>query len=401
MKISQLKYKQIEQEIRELAKTLPAGAKLPSERDMAKTFDCNFLTVRKALKQLVDDGVITRKIGSGTFVSPQSDQISVPVEGGLRLGIMIWEESDVYGYNVLKAIAHAARTKNIHLRSCWINDFAANTRQQADRLKREGCVAIILPWFPHEKTEEVRHFVSNSPLPVTLPMLIPGLEKNCFEQQGSFGSSMITCTEMLCRYYECLGRKQIAFLGPNSSTDVILQNRLSAYSCHISQQNLPFLCGLVDPGAEAMDQLAERWKIHQGNLSIISYDDEHALRFMTAMHKVGLSAPTDFEIIGFNDIESSRYSDPPLSTICQSFGYIGEWLIIHAVAFAQNRVEQSPGSPRHRLLVRYSCGGRGNIDDALRAKLPNIDLVIDNGEPFTNSVPDAATPASDSASKDV
>jgi len=40
-----------------------------------------------------------------------------------------------------------------------------------------------------------------------------------------------------------------------------------------------------------MDQLAQRWKTFRGDLAIISYDDEHALRFMTAMHKIGLSAP--------------------------------------------------------------------------------------------------------------
>ncbi len=63
------------------------------------------------------------------------------------------------------------------------------------------------------------------------------------------------------------------------------KKRLSAYVCYASRENLPNLCGLVGPGAQAMDHLAERWKEYKGDLAIISYDDEHALRFMTAMHK--------------------------------------------------------------------------------------------------------------------
>lgn len=389
MKITQLKYKQVEAEIQQLTNTLPIGAKLPSERNLAITYGCNFLTVRKALKQLVGDGTIVRRIGSGTFIS-RSQQQSASVHDGLkRVGIMVYQKSNAYAYQVLQAIAHSGLDQKVELRSCWVNDFSAEGIEQANRLQKEGCTALILPWFPHEIIDDVSSFVQNSPLPVTLPMLIPGLEKNCFEQQLSFGSSMITSTEALCRYYYLLGSRQIAFLGPDSSTDVILQKRLSAYSCYISRENLPSLCGLVPAGARAMDLLAERWKVHQGNLAIVSYDDEHALRFITAMHKIGLSAPGDFWIIGFNDAESSRYSDPPLSTICQNFNYIGHWLIKHALSQVEGRVVQSAESPRHQLLVRFTVGGRDKIDDAFRKNLPDMDIILDTGD----VAPAAKTPA--------
>ena len=127
-----------------------------------------------------------------------------------------------------------------------------------------------------------------------------------------------------------------------------------------------------------MDQLAERWKSYQGNLAIICYDDEHALRFMTAMHKIGLNAPDDYCIMGYNDTEGSRYSDPPLTTIHQNFDYIGHWLLKSAFALSQGRVAQSSKTPRLKMLVRESCGGRNKITDALRAQCQYIDIVIDD-----------------------
>jgi GntR family transcriptional regulator len=49
--------------------TLPAGERLPSEPQLAKDFRVSRFTVAKAVEQLVKDGLIVRKQGSGTFVA--------------------------------------------------------------------------------------------------------------------------------------------------------------------------------------------------------------------------------------------------------------------------------------------------------------------------------------------
>jgi DNA-binding LacI/PurR family transcriptional regulator len=238
-------------------------------------------------------------------------------------------------------------------------------------------VAIILPWFPHDRIEEVRAFVRACPLPVSLPMVIPGLEANSFEQQEIFGNSLQVSSEQLCAYLHLLGHRRIALLGPDLPGDVVLHRMLSAYTCYTSRVNLPNFCGLVGAGAQAMSQLADRWKQYRGDFAVISYDDEHALRFMTAMHKIGLNAPDDFQIIGYNDTEASAFSDPPLTTVRQNFNYIGFWLIKNALALARGEVAQSSTLPRPQMLVRATCGGAGRIDDTLCQQLPNLDIVED------------------------
>lgn len=47
------------------------GDKLPPERDLATSFGSARSTVRKALDQLETEGLVARKVGSGTFVSYQ------------------------------------------------------------------------------------------------------------------------------------------------------------------------------------------------------------------------------------------------------------------------------------------------------------------------------------------
>ena len=49
--------------------SLNANDALPSEREIASMLDISRVTVRKALAELVEDGVLTQKRGSGTFVA--------------------------------------------------------------------------------------------------------------------------------------------------------------------------------------------------------------------------------------------------------------------------------------------------------------------------------------------
>ncbi len=378
---TQLKYQRVEAEIRQFAQTLPLRAKLPAERDLAVSYGCNFLTVRKALKRLVDDGTIIRRVGSGTFIAKHpTDESVITASEDDKIGILVYQGSNAYAYRVLQSIAHASIDQKIDLRSIWVEDFGDEALAQVNLLKKDRCVALTLPWFPHERVDEVRRFVMHCPLPVSLPLVIPGLEKNCFEQEDIFGASSTTMTiEDICRYYKALGHERIALVGPDSANDLILQRKISGYVHYTSRENLPSLCGLVETGAQAMDHLAERWKGYRGNLAIISYDDEHALRFMTAMHKIGLTAPKDYCIIGYNDTEGSRYSDPPLSTIHQNFDYIGYWLLKSAHALSQKNVCQSSKTPKLKMLVRESCGGRDKISEAFCAQFDYIDIEIDKG----------------------
>src|SRR5690606_12002584 len=51
------------------------GDALPSERDLAQRADVSRVTVRKAVQQLVQEGVLVQRHGSGTFVAPQTQRV--------------------------------------------------------------------------------------------------------------------------------------------------------------------------------------------------------------------------------------------------------------------------------------------------------------------------------------
>src|SRR5271155_960990 len=61
--------------------SMPAGAKLPTERVLAKRFRMPRSVVRKALLPLEIEGKLTRQIGRGTFVSNDHEEQRVVSAG--------------------------------------------------------------------------------------------------------------------------------------------------------------------------------------------------------------------------------------------------------------------------------------------------------------------------------
>ena len=72
-------YHQVESDLRRLieAGTLPPGTTVPPETLLSETYDVSRHTVRKAMARLVDDDLIERRAGRGTFVAPQAEQARV------------------------------------------------------------------------------------------------------------------------------------------------------------------------------------------------------------------------------------------------------------------------------------------------------------------------------------
>jgi DNA-binding LacI/PurR family transcriptional regulator len=379
---SPLKHHSIAAELRTVVGSLAPMTRLPPERALAERFACSVLTVRKGLAHLVREGRILRRPGSGTFVAPRSSGVQEPVAplrgepGVQRIGLLMQTDTGSYGHRVIQAVGQAAMAAKVSVSTAWVTAFKQGALEHAASMAKSGCTALVLPWFAHERTGEVADFVRACPLPVILPLLIPGLERNCFERPDRFGVTTLTGVEALCHYFRRLGYTRLALLGPDEPSDPLLQARLSAYTCFTHRAGLEATFGLIPASAEAADALATRWQQWCGNLAIISYDDTHALRLMTAMHKLGRSAPTDFAILGFNNIEASLTSDPPLSTVCQDYDYIGQALLESALALARGEVRQSATPPAPRLLVRASCGGAERLDAALLAELAEHGLTL-------------------------
>ena len=58
--------------------------KLPSEFMLIQEFNVSRITIRAALSELVDNGVLIRSHGRGTFVAPERKSSALPAMSALR-----------------------------------------------------------------------------------------------------------------------------------------------------------------------------------------------------------------------------------------------------------------------------------------------------------------------------
>ena len=65
----QSRYREIEQWLRTLVEGARPGDPLPSEAELCERFSVSRMTVRQALQELTNDGLVERRRGQGTFVA--------------------------------------------------------------------------------------------------------------------------------------------------------------------------------------------------------------------------------------------------------------------------------------------------------------------------------------------
>lgn len=349
----------------------PPGGRIPPERELAEELGCSFHTVRHAMGILTTEGVVTRQVGRGTFVTEHP-----PLGQELCVGVLLHAQAEAYGGSILNALTRQAARQRVELLIRGCRDTGTDAAAQMARLSEQGCRGVILPWFPGgaQESRNVRDLILQSPLPVSIAERIPGCEGNCIEPPEVFGSGDMVAVQTACRYFQALGHRRIALLCPDQQDAPPVQRRVAAYARYVSEHDLQNLTAMVGPSAQAVDETVRRWRQYAGALAVVAYDDTHALRLMTALHKQGLRIPEDVAVLGFNDSEPGITSDPPLSSIANSYDYIARACLAHIRGLICGQLTQSTNGMQHRFAVRESCGGQRLGRSALQTILQTLPL---------------------------
>jgi DNA-binding LacI/PurR family transcriptional regulator len=344
---NQPKYKILEDTIRQRIKDQVYMGKIPSERNLADEFGVSYMTVRKAINNLVEEEVLYKEPKKGTFVNNRPKNLKTNIGFFLDRNIKKGIASAYYSmiYNALEKEAARQGHSVIY--------FSNNDPNNLDEVlkKLDGVIATC---FPHNE-EVIAYLAQRKPLVVidnsSQDKTIPSVTIDNFN--AIFNS---------VKYLSELGHRNIAFISGLSDSDVG-RNRLNGYQTGLKRLELKSDPTLIfsgnysfESGVAAADYFLSLDELPH---AIISANDRMALGATQRLQQKGLSIPKDISVIGFDDIQVSAEVYPPLTTNAAPFEKIAQqtFTMLKTIIDGQELNYQHISLNAH-LIERASCSPR-------------------------------------------
>ena len=335
------------------------GNRLPSEVELVRRFGASRMTVFRAMRELQALGLVTRRVGSGTFVS------SSPNRSSHIFGLLIPELGQTEIFEAIcKGMMEAQEA--MHHSLLWGN--SVSKEQDKEKAAEQLCDHYISQkvsgvfFAPVEFS--TNRFQANHRIVAALDRArIPTvLLDRCLEpypQRSKYDLVGIDnrragylATEHLIK----TGAKRIAFLArPNSAPTV--DARIAGYREALLSQAAKKGRDLVKIG-DASDSKFIR-SILKGDRpdAFVCANDLTAGDLMHTLMSLGQRIPKDIRIVGMDDVKYARLLPVPLTTLHQPCRDIGRM----AMAVMLDRIANPDLPPRDvllrcELIARKSCG---------------------------------------------
>ncbi|MBM4103772.1 MAG: GntR family transcriptional regulator [Planctomycetes bacterium] len=355
------------------------GERLPTENELAKTFNTSRPTIGRAMRDLQQKNLITRRQGQGTFVK-QSTKHS-----NRTLGLLVhWQirpvqttSSTIFGIMVPELLKNASQFGY----SLLLNDIPVG--DDSDYVEAAETIC--------------KHLLSSSvagvfftPLELTKNNF---LNKNIADRLKKAGIALVLLDRDLTDGYH---RSEFDIVGINNEQSSLI---LTSHLIELGYRKIDFICGTVQTTAindrycgyrlalEGNQIQPEKSRLHQfdsRNLinksdcpertmmldlvksgateAFVCVNDTTAADLINFFYSEGIKIPQDVRIVGFDDLPIDENLPVSLTTIRQN----PSALAYEAVRTMLDRINHPDISARNimlntELIIRESCGSHLKI----------------------------------------
>ena len=313
---------------------LSPGEKLLSERKLAAHYQISYMTVRRAIAELIQSGYVTREARRGVFVNKDYRNFASP-----RNRTIAFVAQDLYDGVVLKLLSaielRARRSGYFVLVSNSMLDFNIEKGVLENLLYSNVFGVILFPISGNKNVSSARKLIAAGIPVVTIDNI--------------FSDDDIDSID--CDNFD-MGYKATEFLLKNGHSNIvhITVSKENFSNNHVAQKRLAgFQQAMKDYGKECPPEniLYLSWKytslpFAEIDIENLGYEqaraalqrenrptaifvmfDEIAAGVYRAAHDLGLAIPRDLSVIGVNNVSLCNQLSPRLTTIAQPFSALG------------------------------------------------------------------------------
>lgn len=343
-------YKQIRDDLRRKIESqeFDIGRPIDTEVSLAEQYGVSVITVRNAILELVNEGILYRVQGKGTFIQANvnagrsnnliglvapffNEYVTSVMEGIERI-------SQVFGYNLV-----------IKNSKDDLDEECNNILELVDSGVKGLIVWPVVPEIAVQPTNVLKQLCEDEFPIVLVDQRLSGLDVSTVVSDN-FGGAYQAVVHLIQR-----GIQKIGFVtqGPFLSS---VEERWKGYAAALQNHCIKYESSLVfrHNAARHVSEF-EQYLEYTKPEALFVQSDTVALSVKQVLEQLGYRIPQDVKLVGFDDLESVRHLDVPLTTVAQLREDIGAF----SARLLCQQIEGANTARRHlvvptRLVVRAS-----------------------------------------------
>jgi GntR family transcriptional regulator, arabinose operon transcriptional repressor len=304
-----------------------AGERLPAERLLAEKYGVTRMTVRRAVKFLIDQGFLEARHGSGTYVSAR--KLPNMESGNKIIGVLVPDIQRGIMIDLIRGIEDEAMAAGYNTILCNTDNLWEKAHVYAGQLLANGVKGVI--YFPVQDIENggmkedrnlelISRFTDNR-IPIVL------VDHECKKittdlvVSDNFGGGY-EMTQHLVK----MGHRRIAVVHDFDETSI--RDRISGHRKALRDNGIdsdPRLIqkikeyGFTEPFSELIKRITHELKA----TAIFAMNDLLAADVYYHADRLGIGIPEDVSVAGYDDLPFSERLKTPLTTIHQPLYQMG------------------------------------------------------------------------------
>ncbi|MBO9129433.1 GntR family transcriptional regulator [Bacillus sp. 165] len=306
-----------------------AGDRIPSEKELSDAYRISRITSKKALEKLVEDGIVYRQRGRGTFVSEKRGVSRQDKKQKPLFGLIVTDFDDSYSSKLISSIETSSDDQCLIILKQSFG-FPEKEEKVIKELLDYGVDGLII--YPaqaeHYSSEILKMVVDQFPL-VLIDRAFKGVAA------ASISTDNVHAAKMGMDYLFELDHQQIGILSPTRVETTTIEDRfdgiVQAYAernvmvnrqlwCKEIKSTLPFPEATPEQDIEIIKNHLQKYP---DITALFALEYKIAVLAKRAVEQAGMRVPEDVSILCFDELKNS-VTDWTFTHLKQEEDKIGE-----------------------------------------------------------------------------
>lgn len=344
---------------------LSPGSRIMGEHELTRQLGVSRNTVREAVGALVQEGILYRRKGSGTYLGQGLSESAVKTDKrstlSLRVGFLafcneVWR-TDPYVSRIMKGLAEPTElVSKVEIKLLTSYPGYANMGglhfMEAGRDQQVDCLLIAVDVDVDE--EQVRELSKRgiSVVFLTYEPLFEGYPWVC--------QDIIRGVQNLVKTVYQAGHRRLGMMLYRPQSEAFQMGYMMGHRQAQKECNLECIA-FCEGREELIPEMTDRL-LAKGVDAVLCYDDETAISVIRYAGKKGLKIPDDLAVIGINDTADTSGRDyPPLTTLRMPMEEMGRACrdVFAMSKLGQNVSSRSIVLPSELVIRKTGLGNKG------------------------------------------